>query len=164
MPLCFCMVPAASCSIAFSLNISKWQNENCKYESSQPMTLPNLWFCSISRKENQTYQQRHAFRKWFLPAILCSNDNSSPKYNRKMLIRIRTFLPDESCFNYEPLFHPAQCTAGKLCQCNSIKILFFPRASGHQSISDQIQNHRGINGCRNGTRWYSTCLHQFSHT
>ena len=70
------------------------------------MSPPNLIFWSISRKESQDSQQKHARRNWFLRTILCSNDFFNAGYNRKTLIRKRNSILVRVCFNYELLFHP----------------------------------------------------------
>ena len=72
------------------------------------MSPPNGKFWSISRKESLEFQQKHAFRNSFLRTLLCSNDIFNPGYNRKTLIRKRTFILDGACFNYKQLFHPVQ--------------------------------------------------------
>ena len=102
------------------------------------MVPPNLYFWSISRRESLESQQKHALRNKFLRTLLCSNDNVNPGYNRKMLIRKRTFILDRVCFNYEQLFHPVQCTAGRICQCSSRDRFVLPEVTGILSISDQV--------------------------
>ena len=79
----------------------------------------NYFFWSISREESLGYQQKHALRNRFSWTLLCSNVISNPGYNRKTLIRKKTFILVRVCFNYEQLFHPMQCTACKKCQCSS---------------------------------------------
>ena len=83
------------------------------------MGPPSLSFWSISCKERLESQQKHALRNRFLRTLLCLNVIFTPGYNRKTLIRKRTFILVRVCFNYEQLFHPIQCTACRKCQCSS---------------------------------------------
>ena len=100
------------------------------------MVPPSLYFWSISRKESLESQQKHALRNWFLRTLLCSNDTFNPGYNRKMLIRKRTSILDEVCFNYEQLLHPVQCTACRIYQCSSRDKLVLPRVTRVLAISE----------------------------
>ena len=78
------------------------------------MVPPNINFWSISRNESLEPQKKHALKNSFLRALLCSTDNFYPGYKRKLLIRERTFIPNEVCFNYEQLFQQVQCTPWKM--------------------------------------------------
>ena len=100
------------------------------------MVQPNLNYWSISRKESVEAQQKLALRKRFLRTLLCSNDNSNPAYNRKMLIRKRTSIHNGVCFNYEQLFYPVQCIACRIYQCSSRNKLVLPRATRILTISE----------------------------
>ena len=124
------------------------------------MSPPNLNFWSISRKESLESQQKHALRNRFSRTLLFPNDISNPGYNRKKLMRKRTSILDRVCFIYEQLFHPVQCTACRICQCNSKHKLVLPEVTGILSISDQLHYLWGLNCAVKGTRQYSSCLYQ----
>ena len=124
------------------------------------MVPPNLNFWSISRKESLESQQKHALRNRFLRTLLCSNDIFHPGYNRKMLMRKRTFVLDRVWSNYEQLFYPVQCTVCRICQCSSGDKLVLTEVTGFLSTSDQLHYLWGINCFGNGTRQHSTCLYQ----
>ena len=94
------------------------------------MIPPNVQFWSNSRKKNVTSEQRHALKNGFLRKLLCSNDNFEPRYNRKTLIRERTSILNEVCFNNEQLFHLVQNTAGNFRQRISRDLIVLPEASG----------------------------------
>ena len=49
------------------------------------MSPPNSNFWSISPKESQESQQKHALTNRFLRTLLRSNDTFNPRYNRKTL-------------------------------------------------------------------------------
>ena len=102
------------------------------------MVPPNLNFWSISREKSRESQKKHALRYRFLRTLLSSNDIFNSGYNRKMLMRKKTSVPDRVCFNYEKLLHPVQCTACRICQCSSRDRLVLPEVTGILSISDQL--------------------------
>ena len=102
------------------------------------MVPPNIYFWSNSRKETLESQQKHALRNRFLRTLLCSNDTFNCGYNRKRPIRKRTSFLDGVCFNYEQLFHPVDCTAGRIYQCSSRQKLNSPRAIRILTISEEF--------------------------
>ena len=102
------------------------------------MVPPNLYFWSISFKENLESQQTQAHRNRFLRTLLSSNDIFNPGYNRKMFMRKKISILDRLCFSYEQLFHPVQGSAQRKCQCSSRDKLVRPEATGNLSISDQL--------------------------
>ena len=102
------------------------------------MVPPKSKFWSVSRKENLESQRKQALRSRFLRKLLCSNDNFNPDYNRKMLMRTRTYIFDRVCVNYEQLFHPVQCTASRICQHSSKNKRVSPEVTGILPFSDQV--------------------------
>ena len=96
----------------------------------------------------------------FLRRLLCSIDIFNPGYNRKTLSRKRTSILDGICVNYEPLFHPIQCTACKICPCSSRFKHVVPEVTGSLSFLDQLHYLWEKNCFGNGTRQYSTCMYQ----
>ena len=124
------------------------------------MVPPNLIFFSISRKESLEPEKKHALKNRFLRVLLCSNHNSNPGYNRKMLIGKGTSILDKGCLNYERLFHPVKCIARKICQCNSVDKLVLPRVTGILSVSGHFHYLPFTKCFSNGTRQNSNCLYQ----
>ena len=53
-------------------------------------------------------------------------------------MRKRTFILDGVRVKYEQLFHPVQCTAGRICQGSSRDGLALPEVTDILSISDQL--------------------------
>ena len=78
----------------------------------------------------------------------------------EMLLRKRVSILNKSCFKYEQLFLPVQCTACVICQSNSTDNLVWPKKTGFLSTTDQLQYLWGTNCFGNGTRQYPTCLCQ----
>ena len=101
------------------------------------MVPPNLNFWSIPRRESLESQQNYALKNRFLRTLLCSNVIFNPGCNRKTLIRKRTSILDRVCFIYEPLFHPVQCTACRICQYSTRDRFVLPEETGILSFSDQ---------------------------
>ena len=120
----------------------------------------NLYFWSISRKRSLEYQEKHALRNIILRTLLCSNDISNPWYNWKMLIRYKKSFPEKSCFIYDQLFHPIQCTACRICQWSSIDKLILSIKTVVLSTSDQPHFLWGKKCFGTGTRQNSTYLYQ----
>ena len=140
--------------------ILKRRNENTKHESPYPMVLSNFDFWSISGKESLEFQEKHELNKEFLRAILSSKDTFNPRLNRKRRNSNRTSDSVWVCFTYEQLFHPVQCTAGKICQCNSIDKLALPKATGIFSTAFKFHYLWGTNCFGNGAQKFWTCLCQ----
>ena len=99
-------------------------------------------------------------KKRFLWALLCSNDNFSPRYNRKMLIRKRTSVLENGGFNYKQLFHRLQFTACKMSQCSSTDKLLLSRVTGMLSTLYHFHCRWDTKWFGNGTRQNWTSLYQ----
>ena len=52
-------------------------------------------------------------------------------------MREESSIFDGVCVNYEQVFHPVQCTACRICQCESRDKLVLPKVTGVLSFSDQ---------------------------
>ena len=120
------------------------------------MVPPNLNFWSISREESLETQQKHALRNRFIRILLCWNDIFNPGYSRKMLMRKRTSILGGVFLNSEQLFHPAQCTSCRICQCSSSYKFVLPEVTGILLFSDQLHYLWGMKCFKNGTRQSSS--------
>ena len=79
-----------------------------------------------------------------------------------MLIRKKTSILYQFCFKYEQRIHPIQCTASKICECNSIDKLILWGSTGFVSFLGQSFLLCSTNCFCNGKRQYSACLYQLS--
>ena len=94
------------------------------------MVPPKVNFWSISRKKSLNPNRSTHLERNFGEHFCAQMTFWHPGYNRKMLIRKKTFTLEKTCFENERLFHPVQCTTCKIYHYSSIDKLVLPSVSG----------------------------------